>query len=416
MDKTHAKAAIIVIGTELTQGFSGESNSVLLGRWLSERGFRIMMAQKVPDDIDLIATAVRANAEIADLLILTGGLGSTHDDVTREGLAKALSAPLTRDEAAHNSIESRIPAGADRGEFLRQAYLPDGAAAIMPDAGIAPGIAAQLEQALIFALPGVPREMESMLDFVDAELIRQEMTNTAPQVAHINLFGRSEPEVAQLIAPTLAAYPDIIVNILAKPEGICLTLMNYESTPGGEVSALDMAVSEIKICLGDLIFSDRGETLPQVVGRMLLAQDLSMAVAESITAGQIGASIASVPGASVYLKGGIIAYSNDAKKSLLGVSDGTLKKFGAASAQTAAVMAEGVRRALDSDIGLAVTGVAGPTGGTDEKPVGLVHTGLSTERGTLTSRAIHTGSREVVQTKTAYRALNELRHFLSRNI
>jgi nicotinamide-nucleotide amidase len=400
----HPLAAVIVVGTELTQGFSRESNSVQLGRWLSERGLRVVSAQKLPDDIGTVASAVRAYAGTVDVLIITGGLGSTHDDITREALAEAIAAPLEKDERAYEVIAARVPANADKDSFLRQAYLPRGTAAIMPEAGTAPGIAAELNGMLIFSLPGVPREMESMLGFVDGELRRHGRTNAPPRVVRARLTGRTEPEVARLIGPVLDAYPQLTVNILAKPEEISLTLISYED--------LESAFDEIKSLLGDCVFSDKGESLAEVVGQLLLERELTVGTAESLTAGEIGALLASVPGASRYLTGGIIAYENKIKTELLGVAPEILENAGAVSAETAAAMAEGARLALGCDIGLAVTGIAGPSGGTKEKPVGLVYTGLAVNGSVITERAIYEGERETVQRKTAFHALDLLRRFL----
>jgi nicotinamide-nucleotide amidase len=411
----HPRAAIIVIGTELTQGFSRETNSVFLGRWLSERGFKVVSAQKLPDDITLAASAVRRFAGTVDVLIITGGLGSTHDDITRESLAEAMGVPLIRDSQAYEAVAARIPSGADKDSFLRQTYLPEGAKPIMPEAGTAPGVFAIMNQTLIFALPGVPREMETMLDFVAGELRRQGRTNSPPQVARARLAGKTEPEVARLIAPVLEAYPELTVNILAKPEEISLTLISYEERRGDEPSDLERAFADIRSRLGDCVFSGQGESLAAVVGRLLLEKQLTVGTAESVTAGQIGALIATVPGASRYLTGGIISYDNKIKTTLLNVPPAVLESSGAVSPETAAAMAEGVRRVLGCDIGLSVTGIAGPSGATIEKPVGLVYAGLAVEGHIETERAVHRGDREVVQRKTAFQALDLLRRHLLRS-
>lgn len=413
--KSPAKAAIVVIGTELTQGFTQESNSVFLAQWLNERGLIVHSVQKIPDDIGLIVEAVRGRAADADVLIITGGLGSTHDDVTREALARLLEVPLSKDKYTAESIAARMPAGADPEAFMRQAYLPEGTKPIMPDGGTAPGVLANLGETLIFALPGVPREIEQMLDFVDDELHRLRLAAAKPLTVRLSITGSSEPEVARLMAPVLEAYPGITFNILAKPEGISLTLFSHEQPTGTGRSELDRAFADIEARLGTLIFSDKGQSLPEVVGDLLVKHRLTLGVAESLTAGQIGALVATVPGASCYLKGGVISYSDQAKIDLLGVDAAVLEKRGAVSAETAAAMAAGVRRAVGSDIGLAVTGIAGPGGATDTKPVGLVYTGLSTKESTEVGKSLHRGDRAMIQNKTAFQALDILRLYLAKN-
>ena len=404
-------AAILVVGTELTWGLTCESNSVVLSRWLSERGITVVAAQKTPDEIGLIASAIEGFMDSTDIIIITGGLGSTHDDVTREALAGALKAPLVPDEAALSIIAEHAPDGADSDSFIRQAYLPKGTAAILPEAGIAPGIVAETKGTLIFSLPGVPREMEMMLERVEKELLARGKTKGRPLVERAGLIGISEPEAARLIAPVLEEHPEITVNIIAKPDEISLTLI---APSGGEsaASGMERAFARILEQLGETVFSARGESLPEVVGALLRQGGLTLATAESITAGQIGSLVATVPGSSDYLKGGVIAYANDVKTGLLGVEEAVLERVGAVSSETAAAMAEGARQALGADIGLSVTGIAGPGGAAPEKPVGLVYTGLAAAAGTETFRHIHRGDRAGMQLKTAVTALNCLRRYL----
>ena len=252
--------------------------------------------------------------------------------------------------------------------------------------------------------------MELMLEAVDIELLALGVKQLRPVVERARLTGIGEPQAARLIEPVLSDHPDITVNILAKPEEILLTLM----TPGGESAAAKMkrAFSQVLEKLGESGFSSEGESRPEVVGELLRQRGLTLATAESITAGQISSLIATVPGSSDYLKGGVVAYANDIKTALLGVEEVVMEEVGAVSAEVAAAMAEGARRAFGADIGLSVTGIAGPGGATSEKPVGLVHTGLATPLGTETFQKIHRGGRAGVQLKTAVAALDHLRRYL----
>lgn len=401
-------AAIVVVGTELTLGFSLESNSVFLARELSERGYKVVSVRKVPDDIGLLATALREEAASVDVIIVTGGLGSTHDDITRDALAEVSGAPLVRHEGAYAAIEKRRPGSADSSAFMRQAFLPEGATAIMPDGGTAPGILLEFNGALVFSLPGVPREMEGMLAFVFEKLGERYGSLRPPAIARLFLTGCSEPEAARLIDPALHAHPAIDVNILAKVGQISLTAKSWD----GE-QELAPAVRMMKAALGELIFSTGEKSLPEVVGGLLSERGLTLATAESLTGGLIGARIVEAAGASEYFKGAVVAYADEVKAGLLGVDPEILRDKGAVSAETAAAMADGARRALNTDIGLSVTGIAGPTGATADKPVGLVYTAISHAGESRSFRDVYTGDRSIVRQKAVARALNVLRLYLS---
>jgi nicotinamide-nucleotide amidase len=255
--------------------------------------------------------------------------------------------------------------------------------------------------------------MEIMLTQVEAVLKAKKLVEAPLPMARASLIGASEPEVARLIAPVLEAYPEVTANILAKPEQISLTLMDLRggAADGGE-SAVQSAFKDMLVRLGKLVSSASGESLPEVVGSLMRDTGLTLATAESVTAGQIGVLVASVPGASDYFLGGVTAYANEAKESLIGVQMETIEQSGAVSAETATAMAEGARHALGADIGLAVTGVAGPGGASPEKPAGLVYTGLALPNRTVTFKDVHRGDRGSVQQRAAFRALDHLRRSL----
>ncbi len=406
------RAAVIVVGTELTQGLTRESNSIFLSRWLRERGITVIAVQKTPDDIGLIASAINFLSSQAELVILTGGLGSTHDDVTREALAEVLGVPLVRHDPAYQLITEAMPPGADSESFLRQAYLPQGAQAMITGVGTAPGVSFEWRDTMLFALPGVPKEMEVMLAQVEAELEGKALVGAPPPMARAGLIGASEPEVARLIAPVLEAYPEVTANILATPEQISLTLMDLRGGSAVDESLVQSAFEDMLVRLGKLVFSASGASLPEVVGILMRDIGLTLATAESVTAGQIGVLVASVAGASDYFLGGVTSYANEAKESLLGVQKATIEQSGAVSEETAIAMAEGARRVLGADIGLAVTGVAGPGGARPEKPVGLVYTSLALPDRTMTFKDVHRGDRGSVQQRAAFRALDHLRRSL----
>lgn len=401
-------AAIVAIGTELTLGRSTESNSEFLGRWLSRRGYNVRLALKLPDDIELIADETRRLTDMVDILLLTGGLGSTHDDVTREALVKMTGGSLVLNGPLEAAIERLAPAGIDRTRFMRQACLFEGARSIGPFTGTAPGLIVDYRGKVIYALPGVPGEMKSMLDDVAIDLDRRFGRLNEIATITVNATGAPEPVIASLIDPVIDGYPQIQVNILANPEIISITLIADESAK----ELLDEVVRKLREKLGNFFIGIDEETMSTVIGRLLKDRRLTLSVAESITAGQIGTLIARNAGSSSYFAGGILAYNNDVKERLLGVSPEILAGKGAVSAETALAMALGARKALKTDIGLSVTGIAGPTGATATKPIGLVYIGLATRDIQEVKELRLRGDRRLVQERAALRALNLLRLYL----
>ena len=410
MNAAPPRAAIAVVGTELALGQSTDSNSEYLGRWLTRLGFKVRLVLKLPDDERLVAEEIVHALDRADLLILTGGLGTTHDDVTREGLSRAIEKPLRLDEELRRTVAALRPAGVDEAAFMRQAYLPEGARPIGPITGTAPGIALEHQGKAVYALPGVPAEMKAMLAAVGDDLKARFGRLSGAVVRRIGVIGAPEPVVAALINPVIEGNPGITFNILAKPEEIKLTLI----APAGAEDRMEGAKGELLARLGDLVYSPEGASLSEVVGGLLIKAGLTIGVAESITAGQIAALIAATPGSSRYLMGGIIAYDNRIKEQLLNVAHEALSQNGAVSEAVAAQMAGGVRDALGVDVGLAVTGIAGPAGAAPQKPVGLVYAGVADNRNIEVKELRLTGDRLLIQQRTAIAALNLARLFLQK--
>lgn len=401
-------AAILVIGTELTLGQSSESNSEYLGRWLGLMGYPVRIVCKLPDDARLVSEEIRHVLGSADFVLITGGLGATHDDITRDALADLLGKPLLLERSLEDRIGRMVPPGADYDSFIKQAYLPEGATWLEAASGTAPGIVAEYDDKVIYALPGVPSEMKGMLEEVAQDLTGRFGRQPAIVAKGLKVVGVSEPVVAGQIDPVIKRHPELTVNILAKPGEIKLTVIGEE----GLENTIDEALRELADKLGDNVYGRDKETISSVVGRLLVERRLKIGVAESLTAGLIASWIAETPGSSRYLLGGIVAYSNSAKESLLNVSHETIAGKGAVSRETAAAMAEGARSALQAQIGLSVTGVAGPGGGSSDKPVGLVFVGLAHQEGVEVTELALTGDRLAIQRKTAMAALNALRMFL----
>lgn len=411
MSAKRFRAGIIVIGTELVIGQSRDRNSEYLGDWLSRRGFDTRFIIKVPDDIEIIAEELRQAVNKVDLLILTGGLGSTHDDVTRDSISIAGKKRLKPDPEMSDKIELLIPPGADREAFMRQAYLPEGASWLGPIKGSAPGITVELMGTIIYALPGVPAEMTAMLEQIARDLKNRFGVVPGTAMKKIKLKGLSEPEASRLVNPIITSYQHLTFNILASPKDIVVTIISQDDNVGRQ--DLDKAVQAIEGCLGDSVYGFDDQTLSQVVGELLSGKGLSLGIAESLTGGRIAAEITATPGSSKYFTGAVVAYENEVKHELLKVSEKTLVEKGAVSRETALEMARGVRDSLGVDVGLSSTGISGPEGGSTTKPIGLVFIAVSDKEREAVREFRFGGDRDAIQKNSAFTALNMLRLFLS---
>ena len=403
-------AAILSIGTELTRGEIVDTNSAWLAAALTEAGFDVTSSDTVPDEhARIVATLKRLGRESSTILV-TGGLGPTTDDITAFAAAEAGSVGLVRDDEALASIRRRLEA---KGRALtpqheKQADIPQGAEILPNSEGSAPGFSVRIGQATAFFLPGVPREMERM--FKDQVLPR--IRPSAPPttwVVRLRTFGLAESSATQLLDGLEASFegvnlayridfPQVDVKIIAR------------STNQAAARELAMrAAVEAKARLGDVVYGEGDDTLPDIAGRALRVRGYRLAIAESCTGGLISHLLTLSPGASEFLIGAAVVYANSAKKRLLGVSEDTLRGHGAVSAEVAAEMAEGSRRLCETDVGVAVTGIAGPGGGSPEKPVGLVYWAVSHPGGTIVKDRVFSGTRGEIQSHAAHSALDLLR-------
>lgn len=405
-DREHT-AVIAVIGTELVTGQARDHNSEYIADWLRTLGYETRYVIKLPDDIEVIAIEIRNALDQADIIILTGGLGSTHDDITREALARVFRKQLVLDEEMSERIMRRAPDGADRDAFIRQALKPEGSRWLGQTEGVAPSMAISLGEKMLYSLPGVPSEMRGMLEHVAEDMRAHFSQPHGLLLRKLKLVGLTEPAAANLIEPVIQACKETTFNILTQPQDIKITLIGKDTEDGRK--QMTAAVDRLTMFLGDHVYARDDETLSGVVGKLLKKNKESLAVGESITAGLIASEITATSGSSQYFLGGIVAYDNSAKVKLLNVSPETLARTGAVSRETALEMASGAREAFGSDIGLSVTGIAGPTGGTPQKDIGLVYAGLSTSTTQAWREFQFRGNRREVQLKTAYAAINMLR-------
>ncbi len=390
-----------------------DTNSLFLTDRLNDAGFEVQLKTVVGDREEDISNVLRGALRRSRVIMLCGGLGPTEDDLTRTAVAKALNRPISIDPAILEALRRRF---ASRGYSMprineRQAEVIQGAEILANPHGTAPGMWIEEDGICIVLLPGPPRELKAMIEAAVLPRVRHLGRGRTLAKRSFHITGMTESAVDSLVAPVYKAYPSVQTTILASIGHIALTLSRWLE-PGEEPVDLEVLASKIEKILGDAVFSSSGETLEEVVGRLLRESGRTLAVAESCTSGMIGAHITRVPGSSDYFLGGVLCYSNDVKMRLCGVPGEMLQRHGAVSPEVAEALARGARESLKSSVGLSVTGIAGPTGGTHEKPVGLVFVGLADETRTSHWRRILPGDRETVRERAAYFALSLLRRFL----
>ena len=404
-------AAILSIGTELTRGELVNTNAAWLSEELTKLGFEVVEHSTVEDDLDRIVTIIRRFAEQHRVVVATGGLGPTSDDLTTEAAARASGVGLFRDESVVDGIRQKFKlfgrvmpeSNAKQGDF------PEGADILPNDMGTAPGFALTLGQARFFFVPGVPREMKHIF----AESIAPEVGPLAERRTHqihIRTFGMTESGVAQAIRHLEKEHDGLTLGYRAHfPEIEVKVHVRADSVGDAEARAGTIA-DEVRGILGNAVFGGKDDVFAAVVGSALREKGKTLAVAESCTGGQVGEMLTRIPGASGYLLLDAVVYSNSAKESVLGVSPDVLSAHGAVSSETAAAMAEGALRVAGADIAVSITGIAGPGGGTEDKPVGTVWFGLARKgEPTITKHRKLPWGRDRVQTLSAYVALELVR-------
>ncbi|HNX26189.1 MAG TPA: competence/damage-inducible protein A [Phycisphaerae bacterium] len=405
------KAIIISIGNELTSGQGLDTNSAWLSRRLAEKGVWVISHHTVGDDLAAISSAIVQAAEKVGLVIISGGLGPTADDLTRFALADAMGVKLVLDEASLRQIEHMFESwGRAMSQSNRiQAMMPDGATAMENTQGTAPGIKATLGGTAIYVTPGVPREMKVMFD----KCILPELAVCDDVILHeiVNLFGAGESVIGEKIQDIMQKTGPVIVGTTVANGLVSVRIISSAASRAESQKQIDAAVAELRRRLGKLVVGVGSEaSMSAVVGELLEKSGMTVATAESCTGGLIGKMLTDRAGSSKYYVGGIISYSNEVKQEQLGVAQKLLDRYGAVSEQVAAAMAVGVRERLHCDWGISITGIAGPGGGTDEKPVGLVYTALAGHDGVeVAKNIIPPHSRESVRLRSALTALDALR-------
>ena len=412
---------IIAVGSELLIGGRLDTNSVLLSERLGALGIEVRYKSIVGDSEDDIVAALTTATRRADIVILTGGLGPTSDDCTRQAVARAVGRPLRRRAEAFAGMSARLAAWGRTPTVaqLKQTLIPSGAGVLANPVGSAPGFSLQWNGSFIAALPGVPREAEAMFDeAVVPHLVGNGARDeTCIERRLLHTFGVFESEIDRQLRDLMKRHRSIQLGLLASPLGVTISL-TVRGAPS-RVTLLDRLVQAVKRRLRQHIYAEGNETMEEVVGRELAKRGMTLAVAESCTGGLIGHRLTQVAGSSAYFDRGIICYSNEAKHDVLAVPLALLRRYGAVSSHVAAAMAKGVRLKSHTDIGLSVTGIAGPGGGTAKKPVGLVYIGLDVKgprrssRQTFTAEFRFHGDRHTIKMRSSQAALNLVRLWLA---
>jgi nicotinamide-nucleotide amidase len=411
-------AEIIAIGSELLTPFRQDTNSLYLTERLNELGVEVIFKTVVGDDRAHLTSVARSALARADIVIFMGGLGPTEDDLTRECVAEALGLQLRRDDKLVASLQQRF---AERGyamseNNLKQADVIHGSIVLPNTNGTAPGqwIGGKYDgrDRIVMLLPGPPRELAALFEEQCLQRLHARLPKQSIATRTLKITGIGESQCDARVAPIYKRFSDVQTTILAGAGEIQLHVKTQAPTIEVAQSRVDQLVELLEEELGDLVFSDNGDSLEQIAGYFLQMRGATLAVAESCTGGLVAERLTSVSGSSRYFLGGAIVYSNELKTSFADVPAHMLEKHGAVSREVAAALAEGIRYRCETTLGLGITGVAGPTGGTPGKPVGLVYHALASEQGTEVIERKFPGDRKRVRWFASQQALDMVRRKL----
>jgi len=405
-------AAILCIGTELTRGEIVDTNATWLADRITGLGVEVLAIEAVPDDRALLVDTLLRLGKAHDLLVCTGGLGPTTDDLTSECVASAIGVKLERDVASLEAIRHRMErfGRAMAASNAKQADFPSGAVILANPHGTAPGFSVTIDSARAFFMPGVPREMKPMFETFVAPAVRALSRGGIHQI-RLRTFGMTESAVNDRLDGIEAAHGVTLAYRAHFPE-IEVKVVARAAAPADAEQSARIAADEVRTRLGDVVFGEGDTSYAERVGGLLAERSLWLGTAESCTGGLVAELVTDVPGSSAYFKGSVVTYANALKQSLLGVNEELLAKYGAVSAEVARAMSEGARCRLNVDVALSLTGIAGPSGGTAEKPVGLVHFAVATNAGISARQITFPGTRAQVRRIAAFAGLALVRKVL----
>jgi nicotinamide-nucleotide amidase len=411
-------AEIIAVGSELLTPFRADTNSLYLTEQLNNLGVEVIFKSIVGDDLRNLTAAAQHALFRSEIVIFSGGLGPTEDDLTREAVAEALGLPLRRDEAVLAHIEERFAAHGWKMSLnnAKQADIIEGATALPNANGTAPGqwLSGQFDRRehIVILLPGPPHELKALFEAECRERLRTKLpqASIATRVLKVAMLGESHVDAR--IAPIYKRYGDVQTTILAGAGEIQLHFKSRAATLEAAQQRVDEVADAVEEELDDAVYSTNGESLEQIVGYWLQMRGATLAAAESCTGGLFSERITSVSGSSRYFNGGAVVYSNALKTELAGVPADMIGRNGAVSREVAVALAEGIRYRCDATLGIGITGVAGPTGGTPEKPVGLVFHALASDGGTEVIERRFAGDRKRIRSLASTMALDMVRKHL----
>lgn len=407
-------AEILAVGTELLMGQIANTNAQYISNRLPEAGVGVYYHSVVGDNPNRLKECLKLALGRADVVIMTGGLGPTQDDLTKETVAEIMGRKLVLHEESLNKIKSffeRInrPMASNN---TKQAYLPENSIIIINNNGTAPGCIIEEGTKVVIMLPGPPSEMKPMFEDTVMPYFKAKLSYKI-ESRFLRIFGIGESSLEERLLDMIENQTNPTIAPYAKDGEVTLRITAKCDKKDNADELIMPVIDEIKKRIEDFLYSIEGKDLDQLVGELLIEKNTTISLAESCTGGLISSNLTSIPGISKVFNRGIVSYSNEAKMENLGVSPDTLMKYGAVSRQTAEEMALGIRRLSNTDIGLAVTGIAGPDGGTAEKPVGLVYVALADRNNVYCKELKLWGNRNRIRNVTSLYAFDMVRRWIS---
>lgn len=409
------KAEIISIGSEILRGQIVDTNANFIAQKLTELSIDLNYISVVGDNQKMLLSLFKKAFNRSDLIITTGGLGPTEDDITYQTIARTLNLKLIKYPEAEENLKKilkKINTTLSPSN-LKQVYLPEGAKIIINQYGTAPAMILEKDNKIICSFPGVPHEMKRLIEENLIPYLKEKFPPSMIKKSKtLKITGLGESSVNELLRDYMNKQTNFSFGIYANPEDIQVQVTTQAPTEKETDKLLQSSVNQLTKILGNYVYGTDKQGLEEVVGNLLKTKKLEVAVAESCTGGMLGEMITRIPGSSKYFQGGVISYASIVKEDLLKVPPEVIKKYGEVSVQVARIMAEEVRKCCHSDVGISITGIAGPDGATEKKQVGLVYIALADGKKTITKKHQLFGSRQLIRLRSAYRALNMLRMYL----
>ena len=409
-------AEIISVGTELLLGEIVNTDARFIASELSELGINVFYQTVVGDNAERLESVLKLAFSRSDLIIATGGLGPTQDDITKEVISEFCGRKLILDEESLSAMKEYLrKKGREMPECnIKQAMLPEGCIILPNSCGTAPGCIIEDNGKAVIMLPGPPYELEQMF-LLSVKPYLESKTDSMIYSENLKIYGMGESRVCELLGEYISEYSNPTVAPYAESPGVRVRITSKCTSEEEGIKAVAKIKENIKAILGDVIYSDKGESLPEAVVRMLTEKNMTISSAESCTGGLFAKYITDIPGSSAILNESYVTYANEAKTKILGVKPETLQSYGAVSEQTAREMADGLYRVSKADVCAVFTGIAGPGGGTKEKPVGLVYAGVSINGKTEVYKLQLSGTREAVRKQACLEVFDIIRKKLIKN-